>query len=262
MSAGHGELEARLQVDAREQYRLLLQGHLDERAAREPRRSRVTGSDEVPRRRVENGHSRGLVSVFGSVTVTRKAYRAAPAAPAGPAGAQAGGAGKTAGNLYPADAVLNLPVGKHSAGLTRLAATEAVRGSFEDAQEAIERVTGVRVGKRQVEELAAVAAVDVDAFYAARRPAPCPDRVLMLQADGKGITMRPDGLRPATAAQDPARQLNAEHWSRTGRPASAETLRIQLRVGAATARALKDHVRHDTASDSRPGSAAAPLLTG
>jgi hypothetical protein len=201
MSAGHGELEARLQVDAREQYRLLLQGHLDERAAREPRRSRVTGSDEVPRRRVENGHSRGLVSVFGSVTVTRKAYRAAPAAPAGPAGAQAGGAGKTAGNLYPADAVLNLPVGKHSAGLTRLAATEAVRGSFEDAQEAIERVTGVRVGKRQVEELAAVAAVDVDAFYAARRPAPCPDRVLMLQADGKGITMRPDGLRPATAAQ-------------------------------------------------------------
>ena len=32
MGAGHGELEARLQVHAREQYRLLLQGHLDERA--------------------------------------------------------------------------------------------------------------------------------------------------------------------------------------------------------------------------------------
>jgi hypothetical protein len=40
-----------------------------------------------------------------------------------------------------------------------------------------------------------------------------------------------------------ALQLNAEHWARTGHPASAETLRIQLRVGASTARALKDHVR-------------------
>jgi hypothetical protein len=203
MSAGHGEVEARLQVDAREQYRLLLQGHLDERAAREARRSGVTGSDEVPRPRVENGHTRGLVSVFGPVTVTRKAYRAAPARPVGhaPAGPQAAGVGKTAGNLYPADAVLNLPAGKQSAGLARLAAVEATRGSFDDAQAAIERASGVRVGKRQVEELAAAAATDVDAFYAARRIEPCPDQVLMLQADGKGITMRPDGLRPATAAQ-------------------------------------------------------------
>src|SRR5262249_2613990 len=157
MSAGHGELEARLQVDAREQYRLLLQGHLDELAAREPRRAEVTGSDEVPRRRVENGHGRGLVSVFGPVTVRRKAYRAAPVRRGGhgDTAPDAAGVGKAAGNLYPADAVLNLPVGKHSAGLTRLAATEAARGSFDDAQAAIERATGVRVGKRQVEELAA-----------------------------------------------------------------------------------------------------------
>jgi len=32
MGAGHGDLEARLQVYSREQYRLVLQGHLDERA--------------------------------------------------------------------------------------------------------------------------------------------------------------------------------------------------------------------------------------
>ena len=108
--------------------------------------------------------------------------------------------GATAGNLYPADAVLNLPVGKHSAGLARLAALESVRGSFDDAGEAIERATGVRVGKRQVEQLARAASVDVDAFYTARRPTTCPDEpVLVLQADGKGIVMRPDGLREATA---------------------------------------------------------------
>ena len=41
MGAGHGELEARLQVHSREQYRLLLQGHLDERARLELRRSGV-----------------------------------------------------------------------------------------------------------------------------------------------------------------------------------------------------------------------------
>jgi len=104
-------------------------------------------------------------------------------------------------NLYPADAVLNLPVGKHSAGLARWAAVEAARGSFADAREAIERATGVRLGKRQVENLARTAAVDTETFYDARRPQPCPDRVLGLQADGKGIVMRPGSLRPGTAAR-------------------------------------------------------------
>src|SRR5262249_26511154 len=96
---------------------------------------------------------------------------------------------------------------------------EAARGSFDDAQAAIERATGVRVGKRQVEELAAVAAKDVDAFYAARRPQPCPDRVLMLQADGKGIVMRPDGLRPPTAPQPTNTRTRATPpLSRGGKP--------------------------------------------
>ena len=170
MAAGHGVLEAHLQVDSRETYRLLLQGHLEERARLEPRRPAVTGSDGVPRLRVENGHCRGLTSVFGPVTVTRKAYRATPistppetttpettppettppetatpedATPedATPEGTTAGGttARKTPGNLYPADAGLNLPAGLHSAGLARLAALEAPRGSYQDAQEAIER---------------------------------------------------------------------------------------------------------------------------
>ena len=80
MGAQHGDLEERLQVHSREQYRLLLQGHLDERARRELRRTEVIGSDGVPRPRVENGHECGLTSVFGSVTVTRKAYRATPGA--------------------------------------------------------------------------------------------------------------------------------------------------------------------------------------
>jgi hypothetical protein len=201
-----------------------LQGHLDERARLENRRSGVTGSDGVSRPRVENGHRRGLTTVFGPVTVTRKAYRAVPGAAADPgiappaaSGALPGpasdlmpeGTGMTTGtapeaaarNLHPADAVLNLPVGRHSAGLQRLAAVEAARGSFADARAAIERASGVRLGKRQVEQLARTAAVDTEAFYAARRPRPRPDRVLGLQADGKGIVMRPGSLRPGTATR-------------------------------------------------------------
>jgi hypothetical protein len=137
------------------------------------------------------------------VRVTRTAYRAAPARPIEHAEttSQTRSVRKAAGNLYPADAVLNLPVGKHSAGLARLVAVEVARGSFGDAQAAVERASGVRIGKRQVEDLARAAAVDTDAFYAARPARPCPERVLGLQADGKGIVMLPGSLRPATAAQ-------------------------------------------------------------
>jgi len=69
----------------------------------------------------------------------------------------------------PADGVLNLPADKHSHGLRKLAATEASSGSFDGAVDAIQRATGQTVAKRQVEELAADAAVDFDHFYAQRR---------------------------------------------------------------------------------------------
>ena len=204
MAAGHGVLEAHLQVDSRETYRLLLQGHLDERARREPRRPGLTGADGVPRPRVENGHDRGLMSVFGPVTVTRKAYRATPVSArpvsVGPEDTTTVRAAvPVEGNLHPADVVLNLPPGRHSAGLARLAVTEAARGSYQDARAAIQRATGVVLGKRQVEDLARHAACDVSAFYTARMPEPAPDLVLGLQCDGKGIVMRPGSLRPDTA---------------------------------------------------------------
>src|SRR5947207_1042581 len=79
-------------------------------------------------------------------------------------------------------------------------AMKATRGSFADAAAAIERATGVRVAKRQVEELTGRAAADVAAFYTARAPGPGPDTdVLAMQYDGKGVVMRPDALREATA---------------------------------------------------------------
>jgi hypothetical protein len=130
----------------------------------------VVGADGVGRSRAEAGHARGLSTVFGSVMLGRKAYRA-----------------PGAGNLYPADAAWNMPEGLHSHGLRRLVALESVRGSLESAQAAIERATGVRVGKRQVEQLAASAAVDISGFYADRSPvAAGRQTLLVLTCDGKG----------------------------------------------------------------------------
>jgi hypothetical protein len=188
----HTDLEDQLATSGRELMCALFQDHLDLRAAREDRRVGVTDAEGIARTRVERGHERDLATVFGTVRVTRMAYRA-----------------PGAGNLYPADAVLNLPGGKHSHGLRRLAAVEAARGSFADAAAAIERATGTRVGKRQVEQLAQAVDADVEAFYAARRPAPAEaDDVLVLSVDGKGVVMRPEALRAATARAGRSRKLS------------------------------------------------------
>jgi hypothetical protein len=182
MELAHGELEEQLQVRGRELLRCLFQDHLSLRAVREQRVEQVTGADEVARRSVERGHTRGLLTVFGQVSVERMAYRADGVA-----------------NLYPADAGLNLPVEKHSHGVRRLAAVEAARGSYEDAHDALARSCGISVGKRQLEALARGSAVDVDDFYAQRRPGPRPDTdLLVLSADCKGIVMRPEALRENT----------------------------------------------------------------
>jgi hypothetical protein len=160
----------------------LHQDQLDLLAVREQRRQQVADAKQVTHTRVERDHLRGLATVFGQVTVPRMAYRALGAR-----------------NLYPADAALNLPAGLYSYGLRRLVAFESVRGSFEAAAAAIERGSGVRIAKRQLEELAQAAAVDVEAFYAAARPQRAPDRLLVMQFDGKGIVMIPAALPQATA---------------------------------------------------------------
>jgi hypothetical protein len=185
----HAHLEEHLGSRGRDLIKQLMQDHLDLRASREtpvPVHAPVTGADLVTRTRIETGHQRCLASVFGAVTVTRIGYRA-----------------PGAGNLYPADAQLNLPTEKHSHGLRQLAAIEASRGSYDDATEAISRATGQQLGKRQIEQLAHRAAADFDSFYTHRQPPhhdnDSGDTVVVLSCDGKGVVMRPDALRPATA---------------------------------------------------------------
>jgi hypothetical protein len=181
----HAGLEKEIMARGRELERLLLQAHLDLRAAREERLPQVRAADGSGRPRAEKGRSRQLATVVGPVTVTRIGYRA-PGAPI----------------VYPADEQLSLPAETYSAGLRELMAAEAAGGSFEDAAAAVFRTTGVRIGKRQAGQLARRAAADFGSFYAGRRPARAgagTGDVLVLEADGKGIKMLPGSLRPETA---------------------------------------------------------------
>src|SRR5579862_3095015 len=87
-----------------------LEDLLDLRAAREEQQARehpgpVTGADGIARTRLETGHGRALATLFGTVRVTRCAWRC-----------------PGAGNFSPADAALSLPAGRHS---HKLAAIEA-----------------------------------------------------------------------------------------------------------------------------------------
>jgi len=121
------ELEDLLAERGREVQRQLLQDHLDLRAEREERAARkhrtaTTGADGITRSRLETGHGRLLASLFGTVRVTRCAWRR-----------------PGAGNFCPADAALSLPACRPSHAVARLAALEAARGSFEAAHAAVTR---------------------------------------------------------------------------------------------------------------------------
>ena len=103
------EVEELLQDRGREVLRQMLQDHLDLRAAREEESARehgtpAVGADGITRSRLETGHCRLLSTLFGTVRVTRCAWRR-----------------RGAGNVYPADAALSLPASRHSHTLARLA---------------------------------------------------------------------------------------------------------------------------------------------
>lgn len=243
----HAAIEERLAAEGRETQRLQLQEHLDLRAAREPRRADVAGDDGIARTRAEKGHSRALASVFGEVTVSRIAYRAPGAS-----------------NVHIADAELNLPPGKHSHGLCKLAAAEAARGSFAQAGAAAARQTGVTLSTRQVQELTVAAAADFTDFYNGqqRRPPRCcaPGQLIGLSCDGKGILTLPGSLRP-----DAARKARRSAPKQDGRLSRGEvrTRKRMAEAGAVFAitpapRTVSDIIRPPGAGPAPPG----PKVTG
>jgi hypothetical protein len=179
-----GQAEEELRTSGRDLMRATLQAVVDAACAAQERvPGGVDGPDGVRRTRVEDGHARTVATVFGRITVDRLAYRAAGAS-----------------NVHPLDEVLDLPDGLYSTGLARLSAREAVRGSFGEAGDAVEYVTGVRIGTRQLIGLTRAAADDAADYYTARQAPPAdPGDALVITADGKGIPVRPEALRAGTA---------------------------------------------------------------
>ena len=191
----HSDLEREIEVQLRELARRLLQEHLDGRGPGEAL-DEVVGRDGVERAEARL-QTRELQTVFGAVVVERLGYGAAGVS-----------------SLHPKDAALNLPEESYSLELRRRVALEAARGSFEEAVAAVERSTGVRVPKRQAEQLAARAAQDFDAFYEQRRSTPVEETasgdVLVLSVDGKGVVMRREDLREPTRKAAQARRHKLE----------------------------------------------------
>ena len=184
----HGERETVIGEEGRELQRRLLQATFDLDAAREERAAGVTSAAGIRHGTVEAGHGRGVTSVFGPVRVTRMAYR-----------------NRREPNLYPADARQALPGDPYSLGMRALTAFHLAAGGFGQAQEVIEARTGVTVGRAQLTGLAEDLAAWTDDFYGERsrdaeeQEQPDGD-VIMMQADGKGIAMRPEHRKNAGKA--------------------------------------------------------------
>jgi hypothetical protein len=194
------EMEERVVEQGRKLLCGLVQLGLDTQAAAEVRLPQVTGQDGVQRARAERDHARPVVTRLGKVMVRRIGYRSGI---------------RGAGSLFPRDAVLNLPLPGYSWGLQRLAVMFTRSGSYEQAHEFVYAATGVRIGKRQLEQITAAAAADAERFCHDRpcdSPAPAGAGEegslppLALSADGKGVAMLPGARRSrATAPEERVR---------------------------------------------------------
>jgi hypothetical protein len=179
----HGDIEQHINQQGHEVMRQLLQGHFDLLAANEERADIVTSNEGKPLNRMRQHTQRALVSQFGKVTVTRKSY-----------------CQKNEASKFPLDKHLNLPVDSYSDGLTRQAALEALKGSFDNAVETIDRTTAGHIPKRQSLKLVQDVSQDFEAYYQQDRFILAEDTsdLLVLTFDGKGVVMRKEGLRECT----------------------------------------------------------------
>ncbi|HEX9539083.1 MAG TPA: ISKra4 family transposase [Streptosporangiaceae bacterium] len=185
----HGEREKAVAESGRELQRQVLEATFAVDSAREERAAPLTSAAGIRHGTVEAGHGRGVVSIFGPVRAERMAYR-----------------NRREANLYPADARWVLPEDPYSMGMRALAAYHLAEGGYGQAQEVIKARTGVTVGRAQLAGLAQDLAGWVDEFYDQRAfgadtDLPASD-VIMMQADGKGIAVRPE--HRASRASDAA----------------------------------------------------------
>lgn len=183
MHAGHDEVERYVSAQGRRIMQALLQEHFMLRGMADAC-GPVVGADGVERTHARPDTDRRLVTSVGDVDVFRTAH-----------------GGRRLSTLHPVDAELNLPTESYSFEVQRLVAKTAAEVSFARAGDLFDEYTGVRVGLRQVEEIARASSSDLTEFYEQTsggyeeaRTGP----ILVGTLDQKGVVMRRGSLRPAT----------------------------------------------------------------
>jgi hypothetical protein len=145
----------------------------------------VEGSDSVVRSQ-KRIRAITKATIFGEITIARVIYSAP---------------GQT--SLSPREAMLNLAEHKYSHTLEVQLAFEVAKNSFDASKDSVSSRTGVKIHKRQAEEIAQRVAQDFDAFYEQSSHAiPQNSKIvadhLILTTDAKGIVVRHEDLREAT----------------------------------------------------------------
>src|SRR5206468_3459124 len=128
------EIEQLVMVRGRELLRKVIQHVMDACAVAEPRLAGVADAAGMPRPWAERGHARTMISQVGPVVIERMAYRA-PGQP----------------NLYPRDAVLNLPPRRYSWCLQRAVVEYVLAGAYEQARRVVAAGTGEKGHKRMAQ---------------------------------------------------------------------------------------------------------------
>ena len=176
-------VEDELRDQGREISRLLLEGYLKECGDGNVG-SEVIGSGDI-RLRHKRMVSRSIQTLFGTVTFRRLGYSAR---------------GHAA--IFPLDAILNLPDASLSYPLQKFLIREVAKGAFGEALEAVADVSGVKLSKRKAIEVVQHAASNFDKFYDRLVTSEVQDisslPLMVLTTDGKGVIMRPEGLRDGT----------------------------------------------------------------
>jgi hypothetical protein len=110
--------------------------------------------------------------------------------------------------IFPQDERPGLPEKMYSYPVQKRVCREAVLGSYDETDRTLSEYTGAHVPKRQCIGIVRDAAEDVDAFYEQRSGRESEAEIIVLSADGKGIVMRPEGLREKTRERSASQKLS------------------------------------------------------
>lgn len=149
--------------------------------------AQVALSDGRQVKRLERKHGREYQSVFGLHTLERVVY------------------GTREGQqieYVPLDRQLQLPASKFSYLLQEWDQALAGEQPYGQVSETVERILGFPQAVHSLERLNQQVAGSVEAFWAAREPAPVAqgEAIVVCSADGKGVVMRREAAEPAPTA--------------------------------------------------------------